>query len=276
MVLMGAMVFLKQHFLDIELIRLLRSSRQSFEELQHLQTQLVQSEKLASLGQLVGGAAHELNNPLTAMLGYSELLSNTQLSPEQRALSEKISTQTKRVRTLVGSLLSFAKQGPSAKSSLDLNSILKTAVNLYQPQMVAAQVKCVSEMAEPLPPVKGDLNQLLQVFSHIINNAVNAIAGKGGTLTVSTRSERNVVVVEFSDTGPGMLEPDRVFDPFYTTRPVGQGTGLGLSACYGIIEEHAGKITCHNKDGGGAVFSIELPALGQMKSPEHAHAHTAK
>jgi two-component system NtrC family sensor kinase len=83
-------------------------------------------------------------------------------------------------------------------------------------------------------------------------------------------------MVEFSDTGPGMLEPDRVFDPFYTTRPVGQGTGLGLSACYGIIEEHAGKIACHNKDGGGAVFSIELPALGQTKSPEHAHAHTAK
>jgi signal transduction histidine kinase len=276
MVLMGAMVFLKQHFLDIELIRLLRSSRQSFEELQLLQTQLVQSEKLASLGQLVGGAAHELNNPLTAMLGYSELLSNTQLSPEQRALSEKISTQTKRVRTLVASLLSFAKQGPSAKSSLDLNSILKTAVNLCQPQMVAAQVKCVSEMAEPLPPVKGDLNQLLQVFSHIINNAVNAMAGRGGTLTVCTRSERHLVVVEFSDTGPGMLEPDRVFDPFYTTRPVGQGTGLGLSACYGIIEEHAGKIACHNKDGGGAVFSIELPALGQTKSPEHAHAHTAK
>jgi signal transduction histidine kinase len=276
MVLMGAMVFLKQHFLDIELIRLLRSSRQSFDELQHLQTQLVQSEKLASLGQLVGGAAHELNNPLTAMLGYSELLSNTQLSPEQRALSEKISTQTKRVRTLVGSLLSFAKQGPSAKSLLDLNSILKTAVNLCQPQMVAAQVKCSSEMAEPLPPVKGDLNQLLQVFSHIINNAVNAMAGRGGTLTVSTRSERHLVVVEFSDTGPGMLEPDRVFDPFYTTRPVGQGTGLGLSACYGIIEEHAGKITCHNKDGGGAVFLIELPALGQVKSPEHAHAHSAK
>jgi signal transduction histidine kinase len=276
MVLMGAMVFLKQHFLDIELIRLLRSSRQSFEELQLLQSQLVQSEKLASLGQLVGGAAHELNNPLTAMLGYSELLSSTQLSPEQRALSEKISTQTKRIRTLVASLLSFAKQGPSAKSSLDLNSILKTAVNLCQPQMVAAQVTCLSEMAEPLPPVKGDLNQLLQVFSHIINNAVNAMAGRGGTLTVSTRTEQNVVLVQFSDTGPGMLEPDRVFDPFYTTRPVGQGTGLGLSACYGIIEEHAGKIACHNKDGGGAVFSIELPALEQMKSPEHAHAHTAK
>jgi signal transduction histidine kinase len=276
MVLMGAMVFLKQHFLDIELIRLLRSSRQSFEELQLLQGQLVQSEKLASLGQLVGGAAHELNNPLTAMLGYSELLSHTQLSPEQRALSEKISTQTKRVRTLVASLLSFAKQGPSAKSSLDLNSILKTAVNLCQPQMVAAQIKCLSEMAEPLPPVKGDLNQLLQVFSHIINNAVNAMAGRGGTLTVSTRTERNVVVVQFSDTGPGMLEPDRVFDPFYTTRPVGQGTGLGLSACYGIIEEHAGKITCHNEERGGAVFTIELPALEQMKSPEHAHAHSAK
>src|SRR5258708_16220317 len=109
-----------------------------------------------------------------------------------------------------------------------------------------------------------------------MNNAVKAVGGRGGTLTVSTRTERNVVVVQFSDTGRGMLEPDRVFDPFYTTRPVGQGTGLGLSACYGIIEEHAGKITCHNEERGGAVFTIELPALEQMKSPEHAHAHSAK
>ena len=259
--LMGCLVFLKQHFLDIELIRLLRSSRKSFQDLQLLQAQLVQSEKLASLGQLVGGAAHELNNPLTAMLGYSELLSITDLSPEQRSLSEKIAQQAKRVRALVASLLSFAKQVPSAKSPQDLNIVVQTALKLCQPQLHAACVQTATEFS-PLPPLaRGDANQLLQVFTHIINNAANAMADRGGgVLTVATRIGATSVMIQFSDTGPGMAEPARVFDPFYTTRPVGQGTGLGLSMCYGVVQEHEGKISCRNRDAGGAIFLIELPA----------------
>jgi signal transduction histidine kinase len=271
--LMGGLVFLKQHFLDIELIRLLRSSRQSFQDLQLLQAQLVQSEKLASLGQLVGGAAHELNNPLTAMLGYSELLSTTQLSPEQRGLSEKISQQAKRVRALVASLLSFAKQVPSAKTSQDLNVILQTALKLCQPQLQAANVRTAVELEGSLPAARGDANQLLQVFSHIINNAANAMSDRGGgLLEVTTRLNGNSVVIQFSDTGPGMAEPDRVFDPFYTTRPVGQGTGLGLSMCYGIIQEHGGKISCRNRDEGGAIFLIELPAMATTTTTTSAGA----
>jgi signal transduction histidine kinase len=275
---MGALLFLKQHFLDIELIRLLRSSRQSFQDLQLLQAQLVQSEKLASLGQLVGGAAHELNNPLTAMLGYSELLASTGLSPEQRSLSEKISLQAKRVRALVASLLSFAKQVPAAKSTQDLNVIAGTAVKLCQPQLHAAHVETRLELAESLPPVRGDSNQLLQVFSHIINNAANAMGDRGGgVLTVASRLNCDLVAIQFSDTGPGMSEPDRVFDPFYTTRPVGQGTGLGLSMCYGIVQEHGGKISCHNQEEGGAVFLIELPAAeNQSSEPAQAQAHVAR
>ena len=277
MVLMGAMVFLKQHFLDIELIRLLRSSQDSVQELQRLQTQLVQSEKLASLGQLVGGAAHELNNPLTAMLGYSELLATTNLSPEQRTLAEKVSQQAKRIRILVASLLSFAKQVPAAKSSLDVNTIVETALKLCQAPARAANVQLVTKLADQLPRLQGDSNQLLQVFSHIINNAVHAMSERGGILTVSTLTDGNLVIVHFSDTGPGMTEPDRVFDPFYTTRPVGQGTGLGLSACYGIIHEHGGKISCRNKDEGGAIFIIELPALADNKVVEQqVHAQVAK
>ena len=275
---MGALVFLKQHFLDIELIRLLRSSRQSFQDLQLLQAQLVQSEKLASLGQLVGGAAHELNNPLTAMLGYSELLSTTQLSPEQRSLADKISQQAKRVRALVASLLSFAKQAPAAKSTQDLNVIVSTALKLCQPQLHAAQVQTELKLAGPMPQVRGDSNQLLQVISHIINNAANAMGDRGGgVLTVVSRVSGNWVALQFSDTGPGMSEPDRVFDPFYTTRPVGQGTGLGLSMCYGIVQEHGGKISCRNRDEGGAVFLIELPAAESKPSEApQAHAHVAR
>jgi signal transduction histidine kinase len=277
MLVMGVLLFLKQHLLDIELIRLLRTSQRSLQEMQVLQTQLVQSEKLASLGQLVGGAAHELNNPLTAMLGYSELLATTNLSPEQRSLAEKVAQQAKRIRILVASLLSFAKQSPTAKSALDMNTVLATAVKLCQPQMRIANVKYVTQFAERLARVQGDSNQLLQVFSHIINNAVQAMADRGGTLTVSTSEASKLIHVEFSDTGPGMLEPDRVFDPFYTTRPVGQGSGLGLSACYGIIQEHGGKITCRNRDEGGASFLIELPAVesGTPSEPQ-AQAQAAK
>jgi two-component system NtrC family sensor kinase len=276
MIIMGAMVFIKQHFLDVELIRLLRASRQSFQELQLLQAQLVQSEKLASMGQLVGGAAHELNNPLTAMLGYSELLSATELTPEQRSLAAKISQQAKRVRSLVSSLLSFAKQVPSAKTPVDVNAILQTCLKMSQPQMEVAHVKSSIGMANPLPRVQADSNQLLQVFSHIINNAVNAMSERGGTLTISTRSEQDLVIIQFADTGPGMVEPARVFDPFYTTRPVGQGIGLGLSACYGIVQQHGGKISGRNRDTGGAIFQIDLPALSHSSSEGFAQAQAAK
>lgn len=275
MIVMGAMVFLKQHFLDIELMRLLRASRQSFQELQLLQAQLIQSEKLASMGQLVGGAAHELNNPLTAMLGYSELLAGTELTAEQRSLAVKIAQQTKRVRTLVSSLLSFAKQVPSSKTPVDVNAVLQTSLKLCQPQMEVAHVGSSIGLANPLPRVQADSNQLLQVFSHIINNAVHAMSDQGGTITVTTRANEGLVVIQFADTGTGMSEPDRVFDPFYTTRPVGQGTGLGLSACYGIIEEHGGKITCNNREMGGAVFQIDLPALNHSAGTDLAHAHAA-
>ena len=270
MLVMGSLVFLKQHLLDIELIRLLRASQQSFQELQMLQTQLVQSEKLASLGQLVGGAAHELNNPLTAMLGYSELLATTSLTPEQRSLAEKVAQQAKRIRILVASLLSFAKQTPTAKSALDVNTVATTALKLCEPQIRIANVQFVTNLADSLPRAQGDANQLLQVFSNIINNAAQAMSGRGGILTVTTSVNGNQINAEFSDTGPGMMEPDRVFDPFYTTRPVGQGSGLGLSACYGIIQEHGGKITCQNKKEGGAVFLVELPAMenGKVAEPQ--------
>jgi signal transduction histidine kinase len=271
--LMGGLVFLKQHLLDIELIQLLRSSRQSFQDLQLLQSQLVQSEKLASLGHLVGGAAHELNNPLTAMLGYSDLLSVTDLNPQQRALAEKISQQAKRIRSLVASLLSFAKQAPSGKAPLDLNMVVQTALKMCQSQLRAARVQASLELAATLPAVLGDSNQLLQVFSHIINNAANAMEEQnGGQLTITTRAVAPSINIEFSDNGPGMQNPGRVFDPFYTTRPVGQGTGLGLSMCYGLIQEHGGKISCRNREAGGASFLIELPLSESQAGQAHAQA----
>jgi len=283
MMVLGGMVFLKQHLLDRELLHLLKTSQEGFENLTRLQAQLVQSEKLASLGQLVGGAAHELNNPLTAMLGYSELLTTTQLNHEQRTLIQKIEQQVRRTRTLVSSLLSFAKQVPGEKIPIDVNALVQTAVKLYPPQLHGASVQVRTDLARNLPRVLGDSNQLLQVCLHITNNAFHAMAEKGGILQVVTKAKDDLVLVEFSDEGSGVQEPARVFDPFYTTRPVGQGAGLGLSVCYGIIQEHKGKIVCQNRPEGGAIFRLELPALtdaAQRRSvpqfDEYPEAETAK
>jgi signal transduction histidine kinase len=267
MLVMGTLVFFKQHLLDRELLRLLNTSQESFDNLRRVQAQLVQSEKLASLGQLVGGAAHELNNPLAAMLGYSDLLAATELSGEQRTLMQKIEQQVRRTRTLVSSLLSFAKQVPAEKTLVDINALVQTAVKLCLPQARGPNVQVHTNFASELPRVLGDSNQLLQVCLHITNNALHALAETGGALTVSSRLQDTLVVLEFSDTGPGMQEPDRVFDPFYTTRPVGQGPGLGLSVCYGILQEHNGKIAGHNRPEGGATFRIELPAVLDSARP---------
>ena len=261
MLVMGGLVFIKQHLLDCELLRLLRTSQESFENLRRVQAQLLQSEKLASLGQLVGGAAHELNNPLTAMLGYADLLVETPLQNEQRVLAEKIAQQVRRTKGLVSSLLSFAQQVPTEKALLDMNALAQTAVKLSQPQLRARNIQVHTELAPDLPQILGDSNQLLQVCLHITNNALQAMAQTGGVLSVSTRRHDQCVQLEFSDNGPGAQEPNRVFDPFYTTKAIGQGTGLGLSACYGIIQEHKGKIMCQNGPQGGAIFRIELPAV---------------
>jgi len=263
MMIMGAVVFLRQHLLDHELMRLLRTSEESYDNLKTLQTQLIQSEKLASLGQLVGGAAHELNNPLTAMLGYSELLAESGLTEEQRTLASKIALQVRRTRTLIASLLNFARQVPGDKVPVDANTMVQTAVKLLQPQFSSRNVTLQVNLTDALPQISGDPNQLLQILLHISGNALQALEEVGGgILSIKTRKKENAVVLEFSDNGPGASDPERVFDPFYTTRTAAKGAGLGLSACYGIIQEHQGRILCANRVEGGTTITVELPAVG--------------
>jgi len=261
---LGALVFLRQHLADSDRARLLARAEQSVENLQRLQAQLVQTEKLVSLGQLAAGAAHEINNPLTAILGYSDLLADDATLPEKtRGIAAKIRDQARRTKTLVGNLLSFARQVPAERTLLDLNTVVTNAVQLRALDLKNSGTKIELKLESVLPGVRGDGNQLMQVFFNIINNAVDAMdshAG-GGTLTIKTMRDRANVVVLFSDTGPGIKEPHRVFDPFYTTKPIGKGTGLGLSICFGIVQEHAGKILCYNGQEGGAVFRVELPAV---------------
>jgi signal transduction histidine kinase len=260
---LAILVFMRTHLADADRVRLLAEAEQSVNNLRRLQTQIVQSEKLASLGQLAAGAAHEINNPLTAILGFSDLLADDpSLSEKARITAGKIREQARRTKTLVGNLLSFARQVPVERTLLDINTVVTNAVQLRTLDLHSSTIKIELQLESVLPGVRGDGNQLMQVFFNIISNAVDAMeAADGGVLTIKTMRNRSNVVVLFTDSGPGMKEPHRVFDPFYTTKPVGKGTGLGLSICFGIMQEHGGKIFCYNAQRGGAVFRVELAAV---------------
>jgi signal transduction histidine kinase len=267
-IILGLFVFLKQFLLDRKLIGLLDDSRRSYENLQRLQTHLIQKEKLASLGQLVAGAAHEINNPLTAILGYSELLASTAgMKDEQASMAHKIGQQARRTRDLVADLLSFAQQSPSEKTSVDMAALLHRAIQMQEVQMRGKNIRVEASFDPKLPHIHGNNNQLLQTFLHIIENAVDALDEiGGGVLAITAQREGREVVVQFADSGPGLKDPQRVFDPFYTTKPVGKGTGLGLSATYGVVQDHHGQINCYNRAEGGAVFILRFPTYGQTPS----------
>jgi signal transduction histidine kinase len=275
---LALLVFLKTHLADADRTRLLAQSERSIENLHRLQAQIVQSEKLVSLGQLAAGAAHEINNPLTAILGFSDLLAGDPALPDKvRSTASKIRDQARRTKTLVGNLLSFARQVPTERTLLDINTVVTNAVQLRALDLRSGTVRIELQLESVLPGVRGDGNQLMQVFFNMINNAVDAMESmQAGVLTIKTMRDRAYVVVLFSDTGPGLKEPSRVFDPFYTTKPVGKGTGLGLSICFGIVQEHSGRILCYNRQEGGAVFRVELPAvLAALPAKELQPAATA-
>ena len=260
---LAGLIFVRNHFAETDRARLLVQSEQALENLKRLQTQLVQTEKLVSLGQLAAGAAHEINNPLAAILGFSDLLADDEALPAKaRSTASKIREQARRTKTLVGNLLSFARQVPPERTLLDINTVVSNAVQLRTLDLRSSTTRIEQQLESVLPGVRGDGNQLMQVFFNLISNAVDAMEShKGGVLTIKTMRDRGNVVILFSDTGPGIKEPQRVFDPFYTTKPVGKGTGLGLSICFGIVQEHNGKILCYNRQEGGAVFRVELPAV---------------
>jgi two-component system NtrC family sensor kinase len=160
-------------------------------------------------------------------------------------------------------LLNFEWQVPSQKVPVDVNTIVQTAIKHYQPQFSSHRIELQVSLGNELPQISGDPNQLLQVFLHIESNALNALDEVGGGIfSIKSRRKQDAIVLEFSDNGPGARDPERVFDPFYTTRAVGKGSGLGLSACYGIVRDHQGLILCANRVEGGTTIRIELPAVG--------------
>jgi signal transduction histidine kinase len=264
-VVLGLFVFLRQYLMDRELVRLLEESRRSLENLQHLQAELVQREKLASLAQLVSGAAHEINNPLAVILGYSDLLAADQgLQPGQANMARKIGQQARRTQQLVSSLLSFARQSPGEKTLLDMGSVVQRALQMKRLRTDNKNILVESRIAPDLPQIWGNVNQMFQCCVEIIGNATDALEEVGGgTFSVSVLPEGDELVMEFSDSGPGIRDPQRIFDPFYTTKAVGKGMGLGLSVTYGVVQDHQGQITCENRPEGGAVFTLRFPAAKQ-------------
>jgi len=266
---MGVMVFRRQNRLESELVRMLNNSRESFENLKSLQAQILQSEKLASIGQLVGGAAHELNNPITAMLGYSDLLLNTELSSQQQPLATKIGQDIRRTKSLVASLVSFARQRPAPKSPVDLNTLVRTAIKLAQPQMESFNISVHSEFDKELPKILGDPNQLLQVCLQLLGNCLHSLEASNRSFLVRTQRENDLCVLSVTSAVAGKESLRSL-----PSAPLVQ-EAQGLSACHGIVQEHGGRIvgSCTGED--DFSLRVELPALLSAATRERKAAQPA-
>jgi len=246
---------------------LYEETRQAYENLRRTQEQLLHSDKMAAVGQLISGVAHELNNPLTAILGYSQLLTSSgQTGPQGLEYADKLYKQAQRTHRIVQNLLSFSRQHKPERVVVRLNQLLEETLALRDYDLRMSNVRVHLELDPELPATSADPHQLQQVFLNMVNNAVDAILENSadGDLWVRSGSGAEVVFVEFTDSGPGVKDPSKVFDPFYTTKPVGKGTGLGLSICYGIVTEHGGTIHVCNAAPRGASFRIELPLKAKL------------
>jgi two-component system NtrC family sensor kinase len=235
-----------------------------------LRGKLVHAEKMAAVGQLVSGVAHEVNNPLTAIMGFADLLlENPELPETARKDLRVILQEAQRTKQIVQNLLSFARQMPPQRNPVQLNVILRRTMQLRSYDFNSHGIRVVEHLDEELPDVMGDAHQLQQVFLNILNNAYDAVheVGRTARIEIMTTKAGHNVEVSFRDNGNGVTHPDRIFDPFFTTKEVGKGTGLGLSICYGIVKEHGGEILCHNNsDGQGATFIVKFPAAPHSAS----------
>ncbi|HEX3586664.1 MAG TPA: GAF domain-containing protein [Candidatus Angelobacter sp.] len=255
----------------IEKVQLYNETRQAYEDLRRTQEQLLQSEKMSAVGQLISGVAHELNNPLTAILGYTQLLESEKLEPRIEEFIQKLRKQAQRTQRIVQNLLSFARQHKPARVHVDLRSVVEDTIALRDYDLKVNNIEVVRDFGAVLPSVVADPHQLEQVYLNIINNAADAMmdSGRGGRLRISIAADNGSVVTSFHDSGPGIYDPKHVFDPFYTTKGVGKGTGLGLSICYGIVKEHGGEISAQNHPDGGALLQVRLPvAVGEKPISE--------
>jgi signal transduction histidine kinase/CheY-like chemotaxis protein len=231
-----------------------------------IQSKLLQTEKMAAVGQLVSGIAHELNNPLTAIMGYGQLLLGQGLAPEQYSEASKVFEQAERARRIVKNLLYFARENEPERSRMDLNEIVERTLALRSYELRVENILVECELAADLPETMADPYQMQQVVLNLLTNAEQALLQERGQgkVRIKTRvADGHRIAMEISDDGPGIPRgiASRIFDPFFTTKPSGVGTGLGLSIVYGIVKQHGGEVTFENQSAGGARFVVELPVL---------------
>lgn len=233
------------------------------------QEQLYRMGILASIGELAAGVAHELNNPLTSVLGYSQLLLCQDVPQVIRNDLEMIHKNAERAAKIVRNLLTFARRQTPEKVYLDLNEVIKQAVDMRRYELKVSNIEVITQLSPDLPWTMADPQQLQQVVLNIVINAEQSMleAHGRGALTLKTEMVSDVIKISFSDDGPGIAEDNlyRIFNPFFTTKEVGSGTGLGLSICHGIVVEHAGQIYAVSKKGRGATFIVELPVVPEEK-----------
>jgi two-component system NtrC family sensor kinase len=241
-------------------------------EKRHLQDQLIQSEKMSAIGQLIAGIAHDLNNPLASVVGFADFLAESGDVPP--ALAEPlrvIRQEAERAATIVKNLLSFARRQEGERLPQSLQPLLESVLALLRNEMMALKVETALFVEPHIPDIEMNPNQIKQVFVNLLTNAAQAIAstGRGGHITVTAKRWLDGVAVSVADDGPGI--PDellpRVFEPFFTTKSEGEGTGLGLSICQGIIKEHGGRITLESSVGVGATFTVELLSGSRPQRP---------
>jgi signal transduction histidine kinase len=227
----------------------------------NLQRQLVTTEKLAGIGRLVSGVAHELNNPLTAVLGYAELLRDRAADDDMHRDLSMLYREAVRMKRIIANMLRFAQQGPSERASLDVVSVLHEVLTLRGYELKARGIELVTRIASDLPQVAANEGQLQQVFLNVLNNAVDAVNDSPEKrIVIEAHAFDGKVLLSFADTGGGFSDLNHVFDPFFTTKSVGKGAGLGLSVCYGIMKEHGGEIRASNLHPRGACVTLQFPA----------------
>lgn len=236
--------------------------------------QIGRSEQLASVGRLAAGVAHEINNPLTGVLAFADLLRQKENMDAQDIEDlELIMQEAKRAREIVRGLLDFARETPSVRASLDINELVRHVILLLGKRDALQNINVVDNLSDQLPPVNGDRNQLQQVLVNLTLNACEAMPN-GGTLMIGTACLGEQVSIEVTDTGCGIKAThlDQVFEPFFTTKPAGKGTGLGLSVSYGIVRQHGGTLEVDSQEGKGTTFTITLPAVACVSSGQPLHA----